>query len=606
MSLEEVLKGKPYELIPMKVTAGVLLHIGAGIYHSVAGAIKELVSNSFDADATRVVISTDYPRFDQITVRDNGTGMTASYFTKAMRSIGSTLKGVLEPSRQTPVLERPMIGHLGIGLMALSQVCDQATIESQAAGADTKFVARLDFTQFRGRRQEQVEAAKLDMFRELAKRRGGIEPMKALLDRLDPESDDYTELLAELELAVEAYKLFEERGLDEPESEYLGYCVVYPDLPAVAGDHGTEITLTDIDRGVRWSLLDEGRSTDAMPNHYRNRGLDWDEYRDEVNSWSWLELCERLRRRTSGLAYQSLPQYHQFLWELSLTTPVQYLKGAPVLLQADLLVSKKDELERFDFAVLVDNRFLSKPTLLPSGALADEEPLEPEFDYYLQSFRSDNTVDEEQLKYAGYIFWQRKQVQPSVVRGIQIYIRNVGIGLYDQTLMGFSTVNPTSRAGQMSGEIYVDEGLERGLNVDRNSFRETDAHYVALQDHIWRLLGSATRSDGVMGMSVDAYWKRRERVEEHARKEHVRELRDLVSLASGGKLALRFSERETDKAYTVGARAITVYDASPGWPRSASDRRLYQRVLVPARAAIAAGKSAEQILAILEKTLLGD
>ena len=66
MGLEEQLRGKHFEQIPLKVTSGVLLHIGAGIYNSVAGALKELVSNSFDADATRVVISTDYPKFEQI------------------------------------------------------------------------------------------------------------------------------------------------------------------------------------------------------------------------------------------------------------------------------------------------------------------------------------------------------------------------------------------------------------------------------------------------------------------------------------------------------------------------------------------------------------
>jgi len=87
MDLEEQLRGRPFEQIPLKVTSGILLHIGAGIYNSVAGAIKELVSNSFDADATRVVISTGYPRFEQIRVVDNGLGMTPAYFAEAMQSI---------------------------------------------------------------------------------------------------------------------------------------------------------------------------------------------------------------------------------------------------------------------------------------------------------------------------------------------------------------------------------------------------------------------------------------------------------------------------------------------------------------------------------------
>jgi hypothetical protein len=557
------------------------------------------VSNSFDANATRVVISTDYPKFEQIKVVDNGLGMTPGYFAKAMQSIGSSLKGILQPSRLTPIFRRPIIGHLGIGLMALTQVCDEATIETQAAGSKSKFVAKLDFSEFRQRKQRQIEAAKTDIFRELAAPYGGIEAMKR---RLDPESDQYTEMLAQFELASAAEKVFREQGMEEPESEHLGYCVIYPDLPAILGEQGTTISLAKIDEGVRASLMDQDRSKDAMPQHYRD--MEWDEYRDEVNNWSWDELCKRLQMKTSQLAYQSLPQYHQFLWELSVMTPVQYLEGGPVLLEPDLLKQKKNDLDRFSFSVLVDNRSLLKPVLLPSGAIAREDKLERGYDYYLETFGRNETVDGDLLQYEGYIFWQRKQVEPSAVRGIQIYIRNVGIGLYDQTLMGFSTVNPTSRAGQMSGEIYVEEGLERALNVDRNSFRETDAHYIALQEHLWKLLGSATRGRGIMGMSVDAYWKRKERVEEQALREHVQKLRELVQLASDGKLVLRFSNQDNPQPYVVGANQITVYNGSPSWPRSSPERHLCQQLLVPARAAIAAGASADQVLALLEKILL--
>ena len=43
-----------------------------------------------------------------------------------------------------------------------------------------------------------------------------------------------------------------------------------------------------------------------------------------------------------------------------------------------------------------------------------------------------------------------------------------------------------AQTGQISGEIYIEEGLEQALNVDRRSFRETDPHYLMLQQHIWQ------------------------------------------------------------------------------------------------------------------------
>ena len=156
----------------------------------------------------------------------------------------------------------------------------------------------------------------------------------------------------------------------------------------------------------------------------------------------------------------------------------------------------------------------------------------------------------------------------------------------------------------MSGEIYVEEGLERALSVDRNSFRETDAHYIALQEHLWKLIGSATRGHGIMGMSVDAYWKRRERREEQAFTEHTQRLAKRVQQASGGSLSLKFSSEADPQPYVVGGKHITVYDKSPRWPRSRSERLLYQRLLIPVKAAIAAGASVEQVLALLEEILL--
>ena len=68
------------------------------------------------------------------------------------------------------------------------------------------------------------------------------------------------------------------------------------------------------------------------------------------------------------------------------------------------------------------------------------------------------------------------------------------LGLYDQTLLNFSKVDSRLEIGQISGEIYVEKGLERALKVDRESFHETDPHYLVLQDHIWKELRAISSS----------------------------------------------------------------------------------------------------------------
>jgi hypothetical protein len=595
------------EYVPLKVTAGVLLHIGAGIYNSPAGAIKELVSNSFDADATFVTISTDYPDFDEFKIVDNGSGMSADHLKLAMQSIGSSLKGTLEErTGLTPIYERPIIGHLGIGLMALSQVCDEAEIESQIEGSDNKFVAILNFADIKKLREQHNLYAKLEGFRD---KYGGIEQMKRLMYDPDIEDEIRSQIESDYKLAQDANEILEERLKDEeidlPEGESLGYCYLFKDLPAVKGERGTVITLRQIEKGVKALLMEEGRNLDEVPLQYRESEHSWAEYRALVNQWSWEELCRRLRLRTNGLNYQSLPQYHQFLWELSLLTPVPYANESPVTIQPEILKDKKDELKKFNFSLSVDNRIITKPILLPSGDLAkSEEDLELEFDFYIEPIDLDEVIEGSRLNCSGYLFWQRKQIQPSTVRGIHIFIRNVGIGLYDNSILNFANVNVTSRAGQLSGEIYVDEGLERALNVDRNSFRETDAHYLAIQKRVWKILGSTSQGDGILGMSVKAFHNRRQRRDTELFVEHQEELKNLIYDVTNGKLSLAISERDRREPYEIKRDKLIVNINSPRWPRARKERLHSQRILGMVKAAIKAGATVDEILTLLESELL--
>jgi hypothetical protein len=78
---------------PIFLSAKVFGHLSRGLYRTPAGAIKELISNSFDADATLVRIHTGFPRFETFSCEDDGTGMSVSEFERLMnRGIGSSYK----------------------------------------------------------------------------------------------------------------------------------------------------------------------------------------------------------------------------------------------------------------------------------------------------------------------------------------------------------------------------------------------------------------------------------------------------------------------------------------------------------------------------------
>ena len=586
------------EYIAIKVTAGILLHIGAGIYNSVAGALKELVSNSFDADAENVIISTNYPHFDEIKVSDDGIGMSSTRIRQAMQTIGSSLKGVVDESRMSKKHNRPIIGHLGIGLMALSQVCSKARIESQEEGAEIKFIAELDFSAFKQREYEQLEGAKLEILRDMY---GGIDVMKEKLDDPTLDEDERAELEDVYLLAVQAEELLTLKP--DSRGEHLGYCIIYPELPAIPGENGTIITLSEIDKGVRDTLRDIGRSTDVLPSKYEDKDGVWDDYRDDVNSWSWPELIQRLNRKTSHLSFAALPKYHQFLWELASMVPINYIEHGPIYVDKNILKAKRQQIDEFKFSLRVDNRSLLKPILLPSGVLSELDKLEEVMDFVIRKIDFDDIVDGEPLEYHGYLYWQRQQNEPSMLRGLRIFIRNVGIGQYDDSLMDFKNVNPTSRAGQISGEIYVEKGLERALSVDRTSFKETDAHYKTLEQHIWRLLGSTKRGDGILGNSVDSYFQRKEKSDESKKSSHHQELKTNVKTMTNNKINIVISEDENDSPYKATRNRITVYENSSVWPRSNDQKYLFQKIIISLRAALLAGATAEELLDRLESLL---
>jgi len=108
-----------------------LAQLSRGLYRSTATAFKELVSNAYDADATVVRIDTNYPEFDFISCVDNGTGMPLEQFLRffSEEGIGSCIKRK-HGKDTTDIYKRPIIGRLGIGMLAIGQLCHSFEIES--------------------------------------------------------------------------------------------------------------------------------------------------------------------------------------------------------------------------------------------------------------------------------------------------------------------------------------------------------------------------------------------------------------------------------------------------------------------------------------------
>jgi len=130
----------------------VIGRITDGLYRQPASALRELITNAYDADATNVHVETDWPRFSRISVRDDGNGMTIESLASLINHIGGSLKRIRAGIEKGVVNEndpslspggRRLIGKIGIGLFSVAQFTRHFQIITKARGASHRLVAEV-------------------------------------------------------------------------------------------------------------------------------------------------------------------------------------------------------------------------------------------------------------------------------------------------------------------------------------------------------------------------------------------------------------------------------------------------------------------------------
>ncbi len=129
----------------IKVHTQIINDLSSGIYSSPASCIKELVNNSYDADAKSVVIRVK-PVNDSITIIDDGKGMNAVDFDSKFAWISHSTKR--KDSQLSEKLNRPLIGKIGIGFIAVNEICEELEITSSKEGEEIKFTAHINFREY--------------------------------------------------------------------------------------------------------------------------------------------------------------------------------------------------------------------------------------------------------------------------------------------------------------------------------------------------------------------------------------------------------------------------------------------------------------------------
>ncbi len=126
----------------IKVHSQIINDLSSGIYSSPASCIKELVNNSFDADSSKVIIRLK-PINDTIIIADDGNGMNAIDFDKNFAWISKSNKR--NSGELSPKFRRPLIGKIGIGFIAVNEICKTMRIISSKENENFKFIADINF-----------------------------------------------------------------------------------------------------------------------------------------------------------------------------------------------------------------------------------------------------------------------------------------------------------------------------------------------------------------------------------------------------------------------------------------------------------------------------
>jgi len=518
LTADIVESGQTGESVRTKLTTNerVLARITDGIYRLPASALRELISNAYDADARQVVIITDAPRFSSITVRDDGSGLTPASLAHMIKNIGGSAKRTEEGKALKITSQddtdrspggRQLIGKLGIGLFAVAQFTRHFLISTKTKGDNFRTIADITL--------------------------GGIDGEQRLL-KMDSKKD------ADIETG-DALIYQEAVGDQDVES------------------HGTEIKLLNLLPRTRaelssadlWAKLDfemetEGKHLSRVPSLHIGRidqadpsnlviqpEIPWNETAKPAAKFK--AIVEAVR--DSADVDKDLvnleavcDRYFQTLWTLALSAPLPYIDGHPFdltgaddavffhfenklkgqakqlelapkhSLRSKLRLLSPDTKPKDSFSVEFDGIRLSRPISFrnqPVTTTAVKTPLLA-IGKCRENFENKPVeLSRGPLEFEAYLFWTPK-VLPTQHQGVLIRVGNATGTIFDATFMGYQ-ISEQTRLRQITAEIFVSEGFDGAINLDRESYNFAHPHYQFLVKWLHSALRQLTNKHKEIG-----------------------------------------------------------------------------------------------------------
>ena len=477
----------------------IIARVTDGIYREPWAAFRELIANAYDADATRVIVETGAPDFEQVIVRDNGNGMTPEAVVYLVKSIGGSSKRTTIGEQYNTVSTdnaelspngRPLIGKIGIGLFAVAQLTQHFQIITKAKGSAVRTSATI---KLRTHDEEQFDAATDEGY--VAGR-----------------------------VAITTEKV-EEKEIESHGTTIVLY-TVRQEIRRTLQSLTRWIIAQDLDPDSKAYRPPPIYHIGALPNQVPGLedglapNLPWsNETEPAVRFRNLVKAAGDVSGRYRAPAdLDHFDEYLKLLWKLSLALPLRYQAGHPFdfggdsgliflagpgrdhdggllkigpsrLLRDEVGLTTSEAADGFPFQVYVDGTELLRPIELPSSLRRDSRVSAP----MMLVGKIDEAFRESELERAGgqlsfeaYLYWN-SQIVPKETAGVLIRVREASGTLFDGSFLDYR-ISEQNRLSQISAEIFVQQGLDGAINIDRESFNYSHPHFLFIQKWLHRAL----------------------------------------------------------------------------------------------------------------------
>ena len=494
----------------LRASERVIARVTDGIYRQPSSALRELISNAWDADANNVTILTDAPRFSRIYVRDDGAGMSYRTLSRLLHSIGGSAKRREEGQELGVTAEddpdktpggRPLIGKIGIGLFSVSQLSRSFRIITKTTGADYRLIAEVRLRAYSEDQDDDTHRDDDDQFVS-----GDVFITREPSEDTDAHGtdivlDDVKPRVRDLLRSADRW-----RALDEKEAAFK------------AGDLDTwaNIRVEAPQYHTGW-IPELGASADAPTVLAVPAALPWtQEDGPGVRMARLMDAVERefTRIERPDLA-TTLDTYLEMLWTLGLSIPVGYVDKHPFDLTGqsgirlfwvsndargqaqELTIGSKQTVREAVHEQVLNNPSLQEGQTAPAGAFRVEvDGVELKRPIRFKFVKTEKRGLEHPMLFVGryapvlqkidasqrggglqleaYLFWNGRVV-PKENNGVLVRIRGASGALFDPTFFKYQ-VSETTRLRQITSELFIQRGLDAALNIDRESFNFSHPH----------------------------------------------------------------------------------------------------------------------------------